>query len=237
MRILMLPVLALVLAHAAHAGEAPDAAAKAAAWRDLAAGVNRADLPTLLRAKDQFAMFADSGPGAPAAHRAAALAAWRAVPLLQGDAARPQARALLEEGLTHCDAALTANPRDAEALALEGSLQALLLGYVPERTMELGPESKSNLSKAATLAPKDPRIRLLNAIYTLHAPEFFGGGAEPALPELEAAAALFDADAPGDSTAPAWASPRPGWAAPPKRRSGTGRPWRPTRRTAGRASC
>jgi tetratricopeptide (TPR) repeat protein len=183
----------------------PDPAPLAAAWHELKAGVDRGNPAALLRAQESFAALSEADPSSAALHCGVALAAWRAFALLQNqESTRAQARATLDEGLSHCDAVLQKNADHAEALALKGSLQAFLLGLEPASAMTLGPESGANLKRAAGLAPRNPRVQLLQAIYTLHAPAFFGGGADKAAPGFARAVELFSTEAPGDSTAPAW---------------------------------
>ena len=200
----LLVLAALAAASAAHAATA-DPGAVAAAWRDLASGVNQGSVPALLGAQEAFAALSDADPSSQALHCGVALAGWRATPLLlMQESTHPQARAALDAGLAHCEAALKLDAGNAEALALKGSLQAFLLSLEPGSAMTLGPESGANLKRAVALAPRDPRVHLLQAIYTLHAPAFFGGGADKALPGFAKAIELFATDSPGDSTAPAW---------------------------------
>jgi tetratricopeptide (TPR) repeat protein len=201
---ILLVFAALGAASAARAAAA-DPGAVAAAWRDLASGVNQGSAPAMLGAQEAFSALSEADPSSAALHRGVALAGWRATPLLLNqESTRPQARAALDAGLAHCDAALKLDAADAEALALKGSLQAFVLSLEPGSAMTLGPECGANLKRAVTLAPKDPRVHLLQAIFTLHAPAFFGGGADKALPGFARAIELFATDAPGDSTAPAW---------------------------------
>ncbi|HVP38526.1 MAG TPA: hypothetical protein VMS93_05010 [Candidatus Saccharimonadales bacterium] len=187
-------------------GRSPnDPAASASAWRDLQAGANRADAATLLRAQGAFEALAEADPSSAALRCGVALADWRVVPLLlRQESTRAQAQAAVESGLAQCEAVLQKQPGHPLALALKGSLQAFLVGLQPEQAMTMGMESGANLKRASELAPANPRVQLLEAIYTLHKPGFVGGGADKALPEFLRAVELFRDDAPGDSTAPAW---------------------------------
>jgi tetratricopeptide (TPR) repeat protein len=202
----ILALIALAFATSPAVAATPvEPAQRAAAWRELQAGVNRGDAAALLAAQQAFVDLSEADPSSEQLHCGAALAGWRVAPLLtRSEATQPQARQALTEGLAHCDAVLLKHPNHALALALKGSLQSLLIGLEPASTMTLGPQSAAGLKRAAGLAPADPRVQLLQAIYTLHMPAAFGGGADKAMPVFSRAIELFAAEAPGDSTAPAW---------------------------------
>lgn len=185
-------------------GAAPaDPAGLVAAKRALAAAVNGGDGAAALEARARFAALAASHDRDPDLHAWVALAAWRALPLVQATD-RKRAKQIGEDGLAHCDRALALDARHAPALALKGGLQGMMIGLDPGAMMTLGPASGENLGRARELAPRDPRVRLLEAIGTFHRPAMFGGGAKRALPELEDALALFAAEPAADSTAFDW---------------------------------
>jgi len=97
---------------------------------------------------------------------------------------------------------------DADSLALKGSLLGAAISLHPEKAMAFIGQAMASFSRARELAPRNPRVRLLEAIHTLHTPEAFGGGPAAALPLLEATAALAEAEAaPADPWAPAWGRP------------------------------
>ncbi|MBI5836895.1 MAG: hypothetical protein HZB25_06610 [Candidatus Eisenbacteria bacterium] len=195
----LLAVLALV----APAGPAR-ADAIATAWRDLQAGVNRADVALMERARGTFEALSLADAASADLHACVALADWRMAPVLsRADATRKKSRPFVEDGLAQCDAALKLDPKHAEALALKASLQGLMMGFEPAAVMQLGPASDANLKRALELAPADPRVWLLQGIMTLNRPAFFGGGADKAMPEFRKAVELFAAR-PADTSAATW---------------------------------
>ncbi|HMQ64246.1 MAG TPA: hypothetical protein PKE06_26420 [Flavilitoribacter sp.] len=91
-----------------------------------------------------------------------------------------------------------------------GVLKAyLIMGRVSENPMTNGqtmtPQFFETLTKAGEANPDNPRVPLLQAIYTMNMPEFFGGGVEKARPIFEKAKTLFaSAERPADELAPSW---------------------------------
>ena len=69
--------------------------------------------------------------------------------------------------------------------------------------MTLGMRSDSELAKARRLGPRNPRVRLLEGIATVHRPEMWGGGHKAALGHFQAAIELFADDEP-EAPLPAW---------------------------------
>jgi tetratricopeptide (TPR) repeat protein len=130
-----------------------------------------------------------------------AVADWRLVPRLP-DA--KQAERYCKDGLEHAGRALERDPEWAEALAIKAALQGLSLRFEPGSMMTVGAELEGNLQRALRLAPRNPRIRLIEGINTLHKPAFVGGGPEKAMPKLEQARELFASESRADSTAPGW---------------------------------
>jgi hypothetical protein len=98
-----------------------------------------------------------------------------------------------------------AERRDAESLALRGACMGLKIGFQPGAAMNLAPAAEALFREARSLAPASPRVQTLHAVHVLHTPEFFGGGAQRALPLLEAAVKAADVEqAPADAWAPVW---------------------------------
>ncbi len=95
---------------------------------------------------------------------------------------------------------------DSELDVLEAYI---IMGRVSENPMANGQTLTGKffevLGKAGAINPENPRVPLLQAVYTLNMPEFFGGGLEKAKPLFEKARELFGkAETPADPLSPAW---------------------------------
>lgn len=94
---------------------------------------------------------------------------------------------------------------DAESMALLGACLGVKIGFAPMSGISLSPKASALFEGALQKSPGNPRVLLLQGIHVLHTPAFFGGGAEAALPALQAAAQAAAAEpAPADGLAPAW---------------------------------
>jgi len=178
-------------------------AALIAARRLIQDGFNRGDSPAILKSRGQLLGMLAADPGSAEIHYGVALADWRAVPLLAGKN-RDAAKRHCEEGLEHCDAALKADPRMAEAMALKAGLQGMSIQFNGAAAIVLAPQMQANMARALELAPDNPRIHLLDGINTFHTPAFFGGGAERAMTKMRKAIDLFARGAGPDTTGTAW---------------------------------
>jgi tetratricopeptide (TPR) repeat protein len=187
-------VLAVALAGALLGSPArgADSGALAAARRALQDGVSRADAHAILEARAAFLALQVDDASSAALPYWMALCCWRAEPLLYGQD-KDGARRLCREGIAACDRAFQADPQFGEALALKASLQGLSLSFVPSAAASLAPEMDESFARARQLDPRNPRIELLTAIFTLHKPARFGGGPARAKPQFERALALFAA--------------------------------------------
>ncbi|HUS03449.1 MAG TPA: hypothetical protein VMY77_17035 [Chitinophagaceae bacterium] len=72
------------------------------------------------------------------------------------------------------------------------------------RYMQYGATSSSNIEKAKTLDPTNPRPVYLEAQAKFYTPEAFGGGKSVAKPLFEKALAMFDTFKPSSELHPAW---------------------------------
>jgi len=114
-----------------------------------------------------------------------------------------QARPLLEEADRELVKAQQLGGGGA-ALGLRGAVTGQLAGLDGIVTvMRMGRRSFKQLDTALAVAPRDPRVALLNGITRLNAPPAFGGGAAKAEPELRRAVLLFETDRPVGRV-PAW---------------------------------
>jgi tetratricopeptide (TPR) repeat protein len=202
LRRIVVPLLTL-LGFAAIDSACADPAAVASLRRDLQSAVNHGDLKQLRSVRARFSALAQADPKDARLHYWIAVTSWRAIPIaILKD--RKLAGEMGEDALAHADQALALDSKFAEALAVKAGLQGILISLQPDAMMTLGPQSGANLARAATLQPDNPRIHLLVGISTLHKPANFGGGAKPALEELERSQSLFAKESVADSTAPNW---------------------------------
>jgi tetratricopeptide (TPR) repeat protein len=155
----------------------------------------------LLQARGAFESMSSAQPKSSALHYWVAVADWRLAPRMKEP---PQAERYVKDGITHATRALELDPSNAEALAIKVALQGMSIRFEPSLAMSLGPELESSMGRALGMAPKNPRVHFIDALNTLHKPEFVGGGADKALPKFEETIALFDAESVADSTAPHW---------------------------------
>ncbi len=65
-------------------------------------------------------------------------------------------------------------------------------------------KAASSIAAAERLNPENPRVYYLRGSNTFHTPNFFGGGAENAKPDLEKAASIFEAKKHEESLMPTW---------------------------------
>lgn len=95
--------------------------------------------------------------------------------------------------------------KDAESMALLGGFIGAKLGFSPMSGMTLAPRALGLFEDAEKLSPTSPRVLIFHGVHILHTPEFFGGGADKALPILENAVKAAEAEAaPKDPWAPRW---------------------------------
>lgn len=194
---------AALLAAVAAPALAFDPAALVAAKRGIQSGMDHASATEVMKARAKLQAMSAAEPKSGPLHYWVAYASWRAVPLVaRTDVAK--AANVGSQGLTECEQALAANPKDAEALALKGGLQGMMISFDQGSVMTNGPQSVANIAHAIELAPTSPRAWLLQGIGNLNKPAQFGGGAEPALESLHKAIALFAGATPADSTAIDW---------------------------------
>ncbi len=181
---------------------AVDAGALVHAKQTLASAVTHGKTEELQRARAEFATLLAGERTSTALSYWVAVCDWRLVPMLT-QAEPERAKKLCVEGIAACDRVLTAQPRDAGALALKAGLQGLSLTFFPNLTMSIGPAMMVAYGTAAGIAPNDPRVAFLMALSTLHTPAQYGGGAVKAKPQFERAITLFAAEN-ADSTAADW---------------------------------
>ena len=69
---------------------------------------------------------------------------------------------------------------------------------------ELGKEIGAGRSRAVALAPRNPRVMIMDAMMTFYAPPQAGGGQEKGVARWLDALPVFDAEKPADPLTPDW---------------------------------
>jgi len=110
----------------------------------------------------------------------------------------------LDSAVEHFEKAIDKNDSLAEAHALLSSCYGMQISFSPLSGIWRGPKSGSEMSKAKTLSPENPRVALLGAIGIYNTPALFGGGKEKGFEALKKAAELFDRWKTTDSLQPDW---------------------------------
>lgn len=117
---------------------------------------------------------------------------------------KEKAPAYLDSAVEHLEKAIEKNDSLAEAHALLSSCYGMQISFSPLSGIWRGPKSGSEMGKAKTLSPENPRVALLGAIGTYNTPAIFGGGKEKGFESLKKAAELFDRWKLLDSLQPDW---------------------------------
>ena len=190
--LLVIAVLAAALATFGRA-HAADSAAVTAAKTALQEAVNHGDATAILAARAQFVALADAEPKNARLQYWVALCDWRATPILQ-QKDKKRAAEFCKDGVSRCDAALKADAKLADAMALKAGLQGIGIGLELYNPMTVSFGMEGAMRQAKELAPQSPRVALLEAMNTLHKPEFVGGGPEKATKQFDKAMELAAKD-------------------------------------------
>jgi len=140
----------------------------------------------------------------------AALAAWRLAQLaLLNGAAQPQTSpgALASRCVHELDAVLEANADFAAGLALRAACGSLPLESGGMHAPFAAHKPRKDLERALQLAPRDPRVLLLDAAADYQLPPSQGGNKERALPKLRRAVAAYESERAGPEPLPGWGAP------------------------------
>jgi len=122
----------------------------------------------------------------------------------EGDSS--QARDMVERCVTRLDHALEAQRDFADALALQSACLEVLAELRPWRAPFASPRSRSRtlISEARQLAPKNPRVLLLDGISDYERPRAAGGDKERAFSKFKKAVAAFEAERQDIDQVPGW---------------------------------
>lgn len=119
--------------------------------------------------------------------------------LLAQDRDRNEAGAAAEACSRHLGAASALQEDFAEALALQATCQTLVASLKAWKAPLLAPRSAAQFGRARALAPRNPRVLLLEALADSNRERAFG--------RLQAAVAAFEAERQGIAAPPAWGAP------------------------------
>jgi tetratricopeptide (TPR) repeat protein len=125
-------------------------------------------------------------------------------PARKNDRSKNEVRQTVERCVRSLDEALEAQNNFAEALALQSVCLGLLAELSSWRAPLAAPKSASQLHRALQLAPKNPRVLLLDAIGEYEHAKAPGGGAEHPCGKFEAVAAVFEAERADVDQVPGW---------------------------------
>ena len=96
-------------------------------------------------------------------------------------------------------------PMESELMVLEAFIYQLQLIENPMANgQKYTPKILQTLGKAEAIDPKNPRVNYVRGQFTLNMPEFYGGGAAKATPDIEKAAAKFADFKPTSPIHPNW---------------------------------
>lgn len=136
----------------------------------------------------------------------AALLEWRRAQLAtQGvTAVGASAADLAQRCVRAADDALGVQADFADALALRSACQATPLGRGSDFLPFAGRQLHKDLERARQLAPRDPRVLLVDALNDYQLSSSTGGNKDRALPKLRQAVVAFDAERAGIERQPGW---------------------------------
>lgn len=134
----------------------------------------------------------------PLQHYYVGLANYR-LAMVVGAQDKTRARQAAARCVSRLDAAVTAKTNFAEGLALQSACLRTLANLTPWKPLA-GPKSTGQMERAVKLAPKDPRVLLLQALENGE-----GGRIDaPGIAKLKKAAAAFEAERQGVDRTPGW---------------------------------
>jgi hypothetical protein len=102
------------------------------------------------------------------------------------------------------DEALEEDEEFAEALALQSACHGQLAALRTLSAVVSGPKAGARIEKALELAPRNPRVVLLDALNDYERPKAFGGDKARALVKLRTASELFDKADEDAASLPGW---------------------------------
>ena len=125
-------------------------------------------------------------------------------PARKNDRSKNEVRQTVERCVSSLDQALEAQSNFPDALALQSACLGLEAELSSWRAPLAAPKSASQLHKALQLAPKNPRVLLLDAISEYERAKTPGGDAQHPCAKFEAAATVFEAERTDVDQVPGW---------------------------------
>lgn len=135
----------------------------------------------------------------------AALTDWRRAQLAaQSPGSVPTAAQLVQSCVTGADAALAVQADFADALALRAACLGAPFAGGTLHAPFAGHRARKDLERALQLAPRDPRVLLVDAMSDYQLAASAGGNKERALPKLRQTVAAFEGERSGAERLPGW---------------------------------
>jgi tetratricopeptide (TPR) repeat protein len=125
-------------------------------------------------------------------------------PVSKNDHSKNEARQMVERCVGSLDQALAVQSNFADALALQSACLGLLAELSSWRAPLAAPKGAMQLHRALQLAPKNPRVLLLDAIHGYAHAKVPGGDAEHPCAKFKAVAAVFEAERADVDQVPGW---------------------------------
>jgi tetratricopeptide (TPR) repeat protein len=125
-------------------------------------------------------------------------------PARKNDRSKNEARQTVERCVGSLDQALEVQSNFADALALQSACLGLLAELNTWRAPLAAPKSATQLHRALQIAPKNPRVLLLDAIGDYEHAKVPGGDAEHPCAKFKTVAAVFDAERADVDQVPGW---------------------------------
>ncbi len=177
-------------------------------WRDLESriqyGYYTEDVRALRNLQD--ALVQDDAHAALRGYYAG-LVAWRLALLTAQNApaeGRAAAAQLAERCVKELDGVLAAQADFAEGLALRAACQEPPVAGGGLHLPFAGPSARKDIERALVLAPRNPRVLLIDAVGDYLLPGNQGGNRERALVKLRQAVAAFEVERSGPEPVPGW---------------------------------
>ncbi|MFO8097986.1 MAG: tetratricopeptide repeat protein [Salinibacter sp.] len=137
------------------------------------------------------------------AHYYAALAGYRTANQLPEDA-EERREAHTEDAIRHLKRATDVDSKMADAWALLAGSYGQMMGMNPMQGMTLSSDADDAIERAKDLAPRNPRVWIIDGTSDFFTPSMFGGDKERALEKFEKAARLAEQESTDDPLAPSW---------------------------------
>jgi tetratricopeptide (TPR) repeat protein len=123
-------------------------------------------------------------------------------PARKNDRGKNEARQMVERCISSLDHALEAQEDFADALALQSACLGRLAELGAWRAPFAGPKSASQMRKALAVAPRNPRVLLLDAVSDYEQPQ--AGGTPRSCEKFKSTTAVFETERANVDQVPGW---------------------------------